>query len=44
VGLVVQLSTHWIPSEMKNVGALLILIVILVVRPQGILGSKERVG
>ena len=44
VGLLVQLSTHWIPSEMKNLGALVVLIVILVVRPQGILGSKERVG
>lgn len=44
VGLFIQLSTHWIPTELKNVGALLILIVILVVRPQGILGSKERVG
>jgi branched-chain amino acid transport system permease protein len=44
VGLFIQLSTHWIASELKNVGALLILIVILVVRPQGILGSKERVG
>jgi neutral amino acid transport system permease protein len=44
VGLLVQLSTHWIPSEMKNLGALVVLIVILVIRPQGILGSKERVG
>jgi branched-subunit amino acid ABC-type transport system permease component len=44
VGLLVQLSTHWIPSELKNVGALFVLILILVVRPQGILGSKERVG
>ena len=44
VGLFIQLSTHWIPSELKNVGALLILIVILVVRPQGILGTRERVG
>jgi branched-chain amino acid transport system permease protein len=44
VGMFVQLSTHWIASELKNVGALLILIIILVVRPQGILGSKERVG
>jgi branched-chain amino acid transport system permease protein len=44
VGLLVQLSTHWIPSEMKNVGALVVLILILLVRPQGILGSKERVG
>jgi neutral amino acid transport system permease protein len=44
VGLLVQLSTHWIPAEMKNLGALLVLIIILVVRPQGILGSRERVG
>jgi branched-subunit amino acid ABC-type transport system permease component len=44
VGLLVQLSTHWIPSEMKYLGALFVLIIILVVRPQGILGSKERVG
>lgn len=44
VGLLVQLSTHWIASELKNVSALFVLIVILVVRPQGILGSKERVG
>jgi branched-subunit amino acid ABC-type transport system permease component len=44
VGLFIDVSTHWIPTELKNVGALLILIVILVVRPQGILGSKERVG
>jgi branched-subunit amino acid ABC-type transport system permease component len=29
---------------MKNLGALVVMIVILVVRPQGILGSKERVG
>lgn len=44
VGLLVQLSTHWIPSEMKYLGALVVLIVILVVRPQGILGARERVG
>ena len=28
----------WIPAELKNVGALVILIVVLLVRPQGILG------
>ena len=39
-----ELSTLWIPSEFKNVTALAILIVILVVRPQGILGQAERVG
>jgi branched-chain amino acid transport system permease protein len=31
-------------NDMKNVGALVALIVILLVRPQGILGSKERIG
>lgn len=44
VGVFVQMSTLVIPSELKNVGGLLLLIVILIVRPQGILGSKERVG
>lgn len=44
VGLVIQLSTIFVPPEMKNVGALAILIVILLVRPQGILGRRERVG
>lgn len=44
VGLAVQLSTLVISSELKNVAALLILALILLVRPQGILGRKERVG
>jgi neutral amino acid transport system permease protein len=44
VGLFVQMSTLWLAPELKNVGALLILILILLVRPQGILGSAERVG
>jgi branched-chain amino acid transport system permease protein len=29
---------------MKTVGALFLMIVILLVRPQGILGRRERVG
>jgi neutral amino acid transport system permease protein len=33
-----------VPTELKNVPALLILVVILLVRPQGILGRRERVG
>lgn len=33
-----------VPSELKNVPALLALVVILLVRPQGILGRRERVG
>ena len=44
VGIFIQVSTLWIPPEMKNVGALLILILILLVRPQGVLGQAERVG
>jgi branched-chain amino acid transport system permease protein len=44
VGVFLQLSTLVIPNEMKYIGALVILIVVLLVRPQGILGRKERVG
>ena len=47
VGLLVEVSTgppFDLPSEMKYLGALFVLIIILVVRPQGILGSKERIG
>lgn len=44
VGLFLQLSTLVIPPELKNVGALLVLIVILLVRPYGLLGRRERVG
>ena len=44
IGLVVQLSTLWIAPDLKNVVALLVLIGILLVRPQGILGARERIG
>lgn len=46
VGLFINLSTYpsWVTAEIKNVGALLILGVILLVRPQGLLGRAERVG
>ena len=44
VGVFVQMSTLIIPSDIKYVGGLLLLIVILVIRPQGILGSRVRVG
>lgn len=44
VGLLVEVSTLWIPSDMKYVGALVVLIVILLFRPQGILGRRERIG
>jgi len=44
VGVFVQLTTLVIPTEMKTVGALFLMILILMVRPQGLLGRKERVG
>jgi len=44
VGLLVEISTLWLPPDLKYVGALAILIIILLVRPQGILGRKERLG
>ncbi len=44
VGFFIEISTLWIPSDMKYVGALAILIIVLLVRPQGILGRKERIG
>jgi neutral amino acid transport system permease protein len=44
IGVFTQVSTLVIPAELQNVGALVILILILVVRPQGILGRAERVG
>jgi neutral amino acid transport system permease protein len=44
VGLMVQLSTLVISPELKNVGAFLVLIIVLLVRPQGLLGRAERIG
>lgn len=44
VGVFIEVSTLVIPTELKNIGALGILIIILLVRPQGILGRAERVG
>ncbi len=44
VGVFIQLSTLVIPTDTKNIGALLTLAVILLVRPQGLLGRKERIG
>lgn len=44
IGLLVEVSTLWIPSDIKYVGALVVLIGVLLVKPQGILGRKERIG
>ncbi|HEU5150083.1 MAG TPA: branched-chain amino acid ABC transporter permease [Iamia sp.] len=48
IGLFIQISTldpfPAVPPNLKNVGALVVLILVLLVRPQGILGRAERVG
>jgi branched-chain amino acid transport system permease protein len=44
VGVLIQLSTLVVPPELKNLGALVVLILVLLVRPQGILGRAERIG
>ncbi|QHO69086.1 branched-chain amino acid ABC transporter permease [Marisediminicola antarctica] len=44
IGIVTEVSTIWIPNDLRYAVALLILILVLLVRPQGVLGRKERVG
>ncbi|MFB0836238.1 branched-chain amino acid ABC transporter permease [Arthrobacter halodurans] len=44
VGLMVEISTIWLEADLKYVGALFVMIAVLLFRPQGILGRKERVG
>ena len=44
IGLVSEMSTYWLETEFKYATALAVLIVVLLFRPQGILGTKERVG
>lgn len=44
IGLVVELSPLVIPGDFKYAAALLILILLLLVRPQGLLGRAQRVG
>lgn len=44
VGVFVEMASLVVPAELKNAPALLILIIVLVLRPQGILGRKQRVG
>lgn len=44
VGMFIQLSTLVVPTELKFVGALFVLILVLLVRPQGIMGRRERIG
>jgi branched-chain amino acid transport system permease protein len=44
IGVATEASTFWLPVEFKVVVALAVLILVLMVRPQGIFGVKERVG
>ena len=44
IGLFVEVSTLFVPAELKFVGALVVLIVVLLFRPQGLLGKPQRVG
>jgi neutral amino acid transport system permease protein len=44
VGITVEMSTLIFPNELKTAVGLVLLIVILLVKPQGLLGRKERIG
>jgi branched-subunit amino acid ABC-type transport system permease component len=44
IGIFIEESTLFIAAELKFVGALVVLIVVLLFRPQGLLGRAERVG
>jgi neutral amino acid transport system permease protein len=43
IGVISEVSTFWFPTDYKTAFALLVLILVLLVRPQGILGVRERV-
>jgi branched-chain amino acid transport system permease protein len=44
IGIFIEESTLFINAELKFVGALVVLIVVLLFRPQGLLGHAERIG
>ena len=44
IGVVVEVSTLWIPADLRFAAPLVVLIIILLFRPQGILGRRERIG
>ena len=44
VGVLVETSAMILPADLKYVGALVVMIIVLLFRPQGILGQKERIG
>ena len=44
IGLASETSTFWLDNDLKFLIALVVLVVVLLVRPQGILGVRERLG
>lgn len=44
IGIVFELSSFWFPVEFQLAWALAVLIIVLLVRPQGLLGRSERIG
>jgi branched-chain amino acid transport system permease protein len=44
IGVASQVSTYWIDSKLRIGVALAVLIIVILVRPQGILGKRERIG
>ncbi len=44
IGVASEMSTLWLDNDLKFLVALTVLIIILIVRPQGILGQRERFG
>lgn len=44
IGIVADMSSLVIPNDMRYASALAILIIVLLVRPQGIFGKQQRVG
>jgi branched-chain amino acid transport system permease protein len=44
VGILVELSALVLPADLKYASALFLMILVLIFRPQGVLGKKQRVG
>jgi branched-chain amino acid transport system permease protein len=44
VGILVELSALILPPDLKYASALFLMIIVLIFRPQGVLGAKQRVG
>ncbi|MGA0780311.1 MAG: hypothetical protein ACO3Q4_02075, partial [Ilumatobacteraceae bacterium] len=44
VGVLVEMASLVVPTELKTTPALAILILVLLFRPQGLLGKAQRVG